>query len=57
MKQIEPITWNVRKPNDGGLFHDTRGDIATTMKCIRLLIEKVNELVHAVNELRKEGVE
>ena len=51
---IERIVWGLKKPDEFGLFHDSRSDVKTLAKCIILLRDKVNELIDKNNDLEKE---
>lgn len=48
---IKRINMKIRKPNDTGIFHNSRADAAVLGKVCNELIDKVNELVDKVNEL------
>lgn len=48
---IKRINTKIRKPNDTGIFHNSREDVAVLGKVCNELIDKVNELVDKVNEL------
>lgn len=50
---IQRINTRIRKSNNEGIFHNSRGDIAALGKVCNELIDKVNELVDAINQLTK----
>lgn len=50
---VEKIKLRIIKPEDVGLFHDTRKDVRTLGKAINMLIDKVNELIVSNNELQQ----
>lgn len=50
---IEKIKLRIIKPDDTGMFHDSRKDSRTLGKAINMLIDKVNELVEANNQLQQ----
>ena len=53
---VKKIKTRIRKSSNPGIFHDSRGDIAIISKVCTELIDKVNELVEEVNELKaKQG--
>ncbi|MNC52567.1 hypothetical protein D3C75_1019200 [compost metagenome] len=53
---IKPLNIVLRKPQNTGIFHDSRGDSEKLREVCNILIDKVNELVNKVNELEsKEG--
>ncbi|MGG0667782.1 hypothetical protein ABE073_04550 [Lederbergia citrisecunda] len=48
---IKKINSKIRRSNNGGIFHDSRQDVATLTRVCNELIDKVNELTDKVNEL------
>lgn len=48
---IKPINIKLRKPQNPGIFHDSRGDSEKLREVCNILIDKVNELVEKVNKL------
>ena len=53
MEEINKITKRLERTNDKYLFHDTRQDIRTLITTINICIDKINELVEEVNELKR----
>ncbi|WP_160297279.1 hypothetical protein [Paenibacillus sp. IHBB 10380] len=52
---IKKITKRFRPSNEGGLFHNSREDVAALAKFCNELADKVNELTDKVNELEVES--
>lgn len=52
---IKRITIKLRKPDNTGIFHDSRGDIRTLSKVCNELIDKVNELIDKTNAQEADG--
>jgi hypothetical protein len=50
---VEKIKIRCVKPDESGLFHDSRGDARKLAKMVNLLVDKVNELVDENNRLNK----
>lgn len=48
---IKLINNKIKQSVNGGLFHDSRGDIRALSKMCNELIDKVNELTDKINEL------
>ncbi|WP_028562304.1 hypothetical protein [Paenibacillus pinihumi] len=51
MRKIARLQIKLRKPDNTGFFHDTRGDVRKLAEAINILIDKQNEVVNAVNQL------
>ena len=54
MKSVKQLKFKIRLTGGGGLFHDSRSDVKTLTKALKLTADKVNELVQVVNEQSKE---
>lgn len=48
---IKPLNIRLRKPDETGIFHDSRHDVKVLSEACNILIDKVNELTNKVNEL------
>lgn len=51
-KRIERIKTKIRKTDSIGMFHDSRSDVRILAKLVNTLIDKVNELTDANNDLQ-----
>jgi hypothetical protein len=51
MKKIEIMKMKLRKPDESGLFHDSRGDVRVIMQALNEIISKQNEVIMTVNKL------
>jgi hypothetical protein len=51
MKKIEIMKMKLRKPDESGLFHDSRGDARVIMQALNEIISKQNEVIMTVNKL------
>jgi hypothetical protein len=52
---IEKITKRLRNSDRIGVFHNTRGDVVLLARMVNMLIDKNNELIDEINELKKEN--
>ena len=49
---MKKITYKVKKADEYGLFHDSRGDVNRLAKVCNDLIDKVNQLIYEVETLK-----
>ncbi len=49
---MEKITIDLTRSEYSGIMHDSRKDVITLMKVCNLLIEKYNELVDEIEDLK-----
>lgn len=47
---MEKLNLKVKKPDTLGIFHDSRADVATILKCINRMSQKIDEIVEHLNE-------
>jgi hypothetical protein len=52
---IKKITKRLRNSDHISVFHDTRNDVVVLAKMVNMLIDKDNELIDEINELKKEN--
>lgn len=50
---MEKISFKIIKPDEMGIFHDSRKDVRTLAKVVNLLIDKVNTLIEENNKLNR----
>jgi len=50
---VEEIRVQLKKTDSIGLFHDSRGDARVLAKALNIAIDKINELVAEVNQLKE----
>lgn len=48
---IEPLKIKVRQADNPGVFHNSREDVARLGEALNKVIDKINELIEAVNDL------
>ncbi len=49
---IKEINIKLRPSNNQGLFHNSRADARTCMEALNICIDKINEIVKAINEIK-----
>lgn len=49
---IKEIDIKLRPSNNQGLFHNSRADARTCMEALNICIDKINEIVKAINEIK-----
>jgi hypothetical protein len=47
---MDKINYHLRKPNEVGVFHDSRKDSQTIRKVLNDVIQKVNEIIDYINQ-------
>jgi len=50
---MEKLKLNLRITSDKGMFHDSRADSRLLMKCVNIIVEKLNEVIDENNKLKE----
>ena len=56
MGKIKKLNLHINTNQDSGIFHDSRKDVNTLGKVLRLATQKIDELVEEVNQLKDDIV-
>jgi hypothetical protein len=50
IRKVVPLRIRIRPSSEVGLFHDSRSDVKRLAEVLNAVIDKQNEIIHALNQ-------